>query len=368
MPLYIGLMSGTSMDGIDAALVELEGGNASVLDTHCAPLSPSLKTRLEAFCNQSMVSIEQLGEIDVELGRLFAQSAIKLMERNQLSPTAITAIGSHGQTIFHAPNGSHPFTLQIGDANTIAELTGITTVADFRRRDMAAGGQGAPLVPAFHEAVFYSPQKNRAIVNIGGIANITTLPKDSTRTTTGFDTGPGNALLDAWCQQHLKQPFDNDGHWARGGSLQETLLNRLRADPYFDLPPPKSSGKEHFNLHWLRERVIDESPQDVQRSLIALTAITIARALEKYAPDTEEIFVCGGGAKNSLLMEELRAQRPNQPVSTTQELGIHPDWVEAVAFAWLARQCLNSQPANLPAVTGARHRVILGGIYPANPA
>ncbi len=366
MPLYIGLMSGTSMDGIDAALVELDGNRCTLIASHCAPLKQPLKERLERLCNQPHLAIQQLGELDIELGRLFAQAALSLIEKSGVDAAAITAIGSHGQTIFHAPGGPHPFSLQLGDPNTIAELTGITTVADFRQRDIAAGGEGAPLVPAFHEALFRSPDKNRVIINIGGIANITILPRHSERTSSGFDTGPGNTLMDAWSRQHIAQPFDSNGEWAQNNRIDNALLERLLDDPYFELPPPKSTGREYFNLEWLRERLRDETPPgEVQRTLLALTVESIAKAVERYAAETETLFICGGGAQNRFLMEQLRERLPHQSVNTTELLGTPPDWVEAVAFAWLAKQRLEGKPASLPSATGARHRTILGGIYAA---
>ena len=364
MALYLGLMSGTSMDGIDAALVEIDNTKISLIESHSAPLQPALKRRLEGFYSNPLISIQTLGETDIELGQAFAQAALELLRNSQHNPASVSAIGSHGQTIFHAPNGSPPFTLQIGDPNTIAELTGITTVADFRRRDMAAGGQGAPLVPAFHNKLFRSTKKNRVIINIGGVANITILPKKTDTPCYGFDTGPGNALMDGWTQQHINQPFDRDGQWARSGRRSQPLLTRLESDPYFRREPPKSTGKEYFNLTWLEDRLRGEAPADIQRTLVSLTTKTITDAIENYADDTEEVYVCGGGAHNELLMEELAARLPCQSTSTTETLGIHPDWVEAVAFAWLAKQCLDNQPANLPTATGAHHPTILGGVYP----
>ncbi len=363
MAHYIGLMSGTSMDGIDAALVEFEGERITLVATHSHPLSPRLHRRLLEFCSDTPHPISQLGKLDIELGRLFGEAAKQLIAQSQIQAEEIKAIGSHGQTIFHAPQGDTPFSYQIGDPNTIAQLTGITTVADFRRRDMAAGGQGAPLVPAFHEALFRSCEHDRAIINIGGIANITLLPKQATLAIRGYDTGPGNALLDAWCMRHQGQPLDLDGQWAGRGEVDEALLTRLLNDPYFSAPPPKSTGKEYFNLDWLKNRLGGERPEDVQRTLLQLTVETIAREVEKAAPSPQELYICGGGAHNLLLMQELQHRLAGRIVTTTEKIGLAPDWVEATAFAWLAKQTLEHQPTNLPAVTGARQRVILGGIY-----
>ena len=241
-------------------------------------------------------------------------------------------------------------------------------MADFRRRDMAAGGQGAPLVPAFHDAVFRSTKSNRTIINIGGIANITHLPKDTTIEASGFDTGPGNALLDAWSLLHLNQPIDMNAQWAQKGQIDQALLTRMMTDPFFETVPPKSTGKELFNISWLMQHTQSESPEDVQRTLVQLTIETIAQALETHAGDTDAIYLCGGGARNPLLMKGLKERLPQQRIESTEALGIAPDWVEAVAFAWLAKQCLECKPANLPSATGAKHHVILGGIYPGRTA
>ena len=279
----------------------------------------------------------------------------------------VRAIGSHGQTIAHHPRALHPCTVQIGDPNVIAERTRITTVADFRRRDLAAGGEGAPLACAFHRAAMSRPDRQRAVVNIGGIANITILPADGD--VTGFDSGPGNTLMDGWAERHLGVDMDRDGAWASAGRVDETLLGRLRADPYFEKAPPKSTGREYFNLNWLEGRLHSERrtlpPEDVQSTLCALSAATIAHGIEEFAGREAEVLVCGGGAHNPALMEALRQRLPARKLETTAAAGIGPDWVEAAAFAWLARQTLCGMPGNLPAVTGARRSVVLGAIHPA---
>jgi len=284
-----------------------------------------------------------------------------------VSAAQIIAIGSHGQTIRHRPPGSPEgtFTLQIGDPNLIAELTGINTVADFRRRDMAAGGQGAPLVPAFHRAIFHSPNKNRVIVNIGGMANITWLPAQGP--VIGFDTGPGNVLMDTWIAEHLGKSYDQDGAWATSGQVCTTLLAELLAEPYFKMLAPKSTGRENFNRSWLEDhlRRLVSTPAlgDIQATLLELSAITIADSIKGLDQIPKEVFVCGGGAYNTALMQRLARLMPQDSVASTAALGVDPQWIEAMAFAWLAQQTLNHRPGNLREVTGATREVILGGVY-----
>ena len=354
------------MDGIDAALVDLdEGGRATLIATHTesfpAPLYHSI-VRL----SQNHGSPDDLGHCDRALGECFATATLNLLKTaGDRGP--VTAIGSHGQTIRHQPQSEHPFSLQLGDPNIIAERTGISTVADFRRRDMAAGGQGAPLVPAFHHAVFASPEEHRVLLNIGGIANISWLPAGGIEASGGFDTGPGNGLMDAWCQRHTGQAFDEGGRWARTGKVIAPLLDQLLTEPYFSLPAPKSTGKELFNLDWLDPRLDREAahaPRDVQRTLLELTARTIAVALPAERPLS--LYVCGGGALNTALMSRLRELLEPQQVSigTTGDIGIAPQWVEAVAFAWLARQTMEGLAGNVPGATGASGPRILGAIYP----
>jgi len=365
--LYIGLMSGTSMDGVDAALVDLtEAGGASLIATHTEAIPARLLKTL-TLLSQNQGTPDDIGHCDRALGELFATAANTLIRKSP-EPGPIRAIGSHGQTIRHVPEGAHPFTLQLGDPNIIAERTGVTTVADLRRRDMAAGGQGAPLVPAFHHAVFGSKTESRVLVNIGGIANISWLPAGSQSAGAGFDTGPGNALMDGWTRRHLDEPFDRNGDWAASGRLDTRLLEELLQEPYFGRAAPKSTGKELFNTHWLDEKLDKApgvSPADVQRTLLELTALTIARHLPEMRPLA--VYVCGGGSRNIALMNRLRAllEPGNASVGTTSELGIDPQWIEAAAFAWLARQTLEGLAGNVPAVTGASGERILGGIYPA---
>lgn len=365
---YIGLMSGTSVDGIDAVVVSIGPNDKfSIVATHNEPLSDSITQRIHALCAPDVGEIDILGALDMELGELFAHAAAAVQKKAELPATAIRAIGSHGQTVRHRPTGLRPFTIQIGNPSVIADKTGITTVADFRARDMAAGGQGAPLVPAFHHAFFHSATVNRAIVNIGGISNVTYLP--SKGTVIGFDTGPGNTLLDQWTLRHLKKKYDENGAWAAQGKVVEELLRILLADEYFAMRAPKSTGRERFNIAWLENALAQTAaiaPQDVQATLVELTARTIAHAVTTLKPMPNEIYVCGGGSHNAALMEKLRQNIRGAATQTTQALGLDADWVEACAFAWLAHRTLEGLPGNLPEVTGASRPVILGGVYPGN--
>lgn len=367
---FIGLMSGTSVDGIDAVLVSISAGNRPVLvTTHAHPIDAATRGEIQALMREGPNEIERLGDLDMALGELFAEAANAAIKKAGLAKKDISAIGSHGQTIRHRPRADHPFTLQIGNPSVIAERTGITTVADFRARDMAAGGQGAPMVPAFHHQMFHSPQRNRAIINIGGIANVTYLPTDTLQPVMGFDTGPGNTLLDQWINQHHARAHDEAGQWATSGQISNELLGKLLADPYFRASPPKSTGREHFNMEWLQAHLkklaTPLSAADVQATLLQLTAQSIAQSIREFLPQTQEAYVCGGGAHNRTLMAALAGHMSGMTVATTDNLGMSPDWVEAAAFAWLAHQTLESQPGNLPSVTGAKRAVILGGIYPA---
>jgi len=360
--LYIGLMSGTSADGVDAVLVQFiqhEPLRMRIIGHHSQSFSNDLRASIHSFRTSGSNELERLGHLDRQLGDIFAEVVNALLVQSGHDSADIRAIGSHGQTIRHQPTGTHPFTVQIGDPNTIAERTGITTVSDFRRRDVAAGGQGAPLVPAFHQALVSATQKNTAIINIGGIANITVLRSgDEPR---GWDTGPGNNLMDGWIQRHKSARLDTDGAWAATGIINKTLLNTLLADDYFGRSAPKSTGPETFNLEWLDSFLSgEERPEDVQRTLIALTATTIAQALN--AEGVEQSFVCGGGAFNALLTEEL-SQQLDGSLRSTQELGVHEQLMEAAAFAWLAAQRLASKPGNVPSATGASGLRILGAIY-----
>jgi anhydro-N-acetylmuramic acid kinase len=366
--LYIGLMSGTSVDGIDAALVDFSNNKTHLIEFSYLPFDLDIQHQIQTISHPDIpVLLKDYGTLDAHLGQLFAQAVKSLLKKTDIPASSIKAIGSHGQTVYHAPDGQWPFSLQIGDPNIIAEQTGITTIADFRRRDIAAKGQGAPLVPAFHQAVFALPEENRCIVNIGGIANITVLPKNQSASITGFDTGPGNTLMDCWINKHQHLNYDKNGDWAQSGSINFGLVELLKQDTYFSATPPKSTGKEYFSLSWLYKYVDTEkfSPKDIQATLCFLSASTICDAIKLHAPDTERVLICGGGIHNRYLLQLIH-QQLNCPVESTAEYGIHPDHVEAVAFAWLARQTLNHLPGNLKDVTGAKNSVILGGIYPGN--
>lgn len=356
--LYIGLMSGTSLDGIDVALVELSGAQPKMIASLYQEYSPSMRQEIETLCQPGQDEINRLGHLDAKLGRLYGKTINILLKNNAIKSDAIIAIGSHGQTVRHHP--TQLFTLQIGDPNIIAAETGITTIADFRRRDLAYGGQGAPLVPAFHKTIFHNNKFNRIIVNIGGMANITLLPAEGE--VSGYDTGPGNVLLNMWATEHLKRPYDENGDWAAQGKVNVVLLKKLLSDPYFKLAPPKSTGREYFNLTWLQNYLSEPiSPIDIQATLIELTACSILNAIEL----TEgEILICGGGVKNKFLLERLKALGKNFTIDSTAKYHVDPNWVEAIAFAWLAKQTLNRMPGNLPSVTGANRATILGAIYP----
>ncbi len=363
---YIGLMTGTSLDAVDAVLVDFATTPPRLLAHIAPPLAAGLRQAILALCQSGEDEIERMGRLDRELGQLYADTVIALLRTAAVTSHEIRAIGCHGQTIRHRPEGPWPFTLQIGDPATLALSSGITTVAQFRQGDIAAGGQGAPLVPAFHRALFQHPRQHRVVVNIGGIANITLLPAGGEHSVTGFDTGPGNLLLDAWIGKHRSCRFDEAGAWASQGQIHEGLLAHLLADPYFQAPPPKSTGREYFNLAWLETRLRELPPisaQDVQTTLTELTALSLARAIRTHAPQSEAILICGGGHHNRYLLQRLQQHLPGIHLASTAEHGVDPDWVEAMAFAWLARQCLQGKPGNLPSATGARREVVLGAIY-----
>jgi anhydro-N-acetylmuramic acid kinase len=369
--LYIGIMSGTSLDGIDVCLVDTRPQQFKVLATHFLVYPEHIKSVLLTLHTPSHNELEYSQMVANDLATLYAQAVNALLTEQQLLPNQIAAIGCHGQTIRHRPviDGKMGFTLQIGNAALLAELTHITVVADFRSRDIAAGGQGAPLVPAFHQAIFSHADYNRALVNIGGIANITYLPKANAKDSQilGFDSGPGNMLMDAWIKQHLQKNYDADGAWAATGTVLPALLSALLNDPYFAAPPPKSTGRDLFNDAWLATQLGNEqyAPQDVARTLLAFTAHTIYQAIQDHCSQTEEIYLCGGGARNTLLVDTLRGLFKHTPVHTTDTLHVGVDWVEAAAFAWLAQQTMTGQPGNLPSVTGAKGPRVLGAIYPA---
>lgn len=360
--LALGLISGTSADAIDVALIETEP-KPRLVATHAEPYTPTLRESILALSQSGTISLQALGELDVAIARAFAQAAINLLFKTKRSPADIAVLGSHGQTVWHAPDSDLPFTMQLGDPNVIAELTGITTVADFRRRDIAAGGQGAPLVPAFHQALFHYADEDRAILNLGGIANLTLLSGNGN--VRGFDTGPANALLDAWCQQNWGMPCDADGAFAASGRVIQGVLDKLMQEPYFARPAPKSTGREYFNLNWLQQCLGARpslSATDLQATLLQLSARSIAEALKREAPNTRRVFACGGGVQNPVLMQAIaRAIAPIE-LATVAALGVNAEFLEAMAFAWMAAETLQGRASNLPAVTGAKGRRVLGVI------
>lgn len=361
---YIGLMSGTSMDGIDAALVSFGHREVDILATHEAPYPDELRKALHSAADTPVNEpIGDIGGLDRAVGECFRDAADAVLAASGLDAAEVRAIGSHGQTVRHQPDAIRPYSLQIGNPALIADGTGITTVGDFRSADIEAGGQGAPLVPPFHEWLFRTPERNRVVANIGGIANVTVLGPSGTPVI-GFDTGPGNTLLDRWIHVHRGEAFDVDGDWAAEGTCDDLLLKRLLGFEYFDLAPPKSTGLEDFHLHWLQEYLTGaHAPVDVQATLCELTARSIADAIRNHAGRADEVFVSGGGAHNGELLRRLGRNLPETRIDTTAAVGLDPDWVEAVAFAWLAMRTMNDETGNLPSVTGASRKVVLGTIH-----
>lgn len=362
--LYLGLISGTSADGIDVALVSFDQERPRLVAALTHPWPDALRERVLAMAQDlAPFDLDAFGRLDVAIGRQFADAAQTLLRESGTAPSQVRAIGSHGQTVRHRPQGDAPFTLQLGDPTVIVEHCGIDVVADFRRADVAAGGQGAPLLPAVHAMLLGQPGRTRVVLNLGGIANITVLDADGH--VLGFDTGPANGLLDAWCLQQRGEPFDREGAFAATGQVDVALLDALLADPYFALDPPKSTGREHFHLAWVMRhpRATALSPADLQATLLELTARSVAEAILTHAPTTSEVLACGGGVHNPRLMERLTRYLAPCRLTSTAACGIDPDYLEATAFAWLARQRLLGLPGNLPAVTGARGRRVLGALH-----
>lgn len=363
----IGALSGTSMDGISLGLYEFDNNSKPITLAQTTEALPTeYKEVLLSIIKSANCSLDKFGQTDHWVGELFANAILKFIADQNIDKSTITAIGSHGQTIWHAPQAERPFTLQIGDPNIIAVKTGIDTVADFRRADMAAGGQGAPLAPAFHLAVFGDQSESRCIVNIGGFSNLSILENNQYR---GFDTGPGNCLLDYWIKEHFDMDYDVDGKLAASGNCNETLLNCCLADPYFARSAPKSTGREYFNPEWLKLKIVASGqrnlpPVDVLATLTQVTALSITHEIKRYASPTTKVFLCGGGAHNLELRKHIDASL-EQTVQTTEVLGIHPDCVESALFAWLAKERLLKQAINLCSITGSQRPVILGGIYSA---
>lgn len=352
------------MDGIDAVLVNFAKDSLRLEATHAHAYPQDLRDELRSVIdNPETCGLDRLGALDRWIGECFRDAAVNVIEKSGVRYEDIAAIGSHGQTLRHQPDSMRPFSLQVGDAATIASGTGITTVADFRRADIAVGGQGAPLVPPFHDWLFSVEGTHRIVLNLGGIANVTVLP-GSDRPVIGFDTGPGNTLLDAWIRDQKAEPFDSAGRWAASGTVIDRLLGDMMSDAYFAMAPPKSTGFEHFNLQWLRALGVENcDPADVQATLSELTARTVATAIDRHAPSTTEIYVCGGGVHNEYLLQRLDSCLPAKTLESTSKIGLDPDWVEATAFAWLAMRTLKRKTGNLPSVTGASQKVVLGAIH-----
>ncbi len=355
-------MSGTSLDGVDVALVDFAQATPRLHTTHFQPYPQPLKEALLELHEPAHNELHQAQLLANQLAREYASATHTLLAKAGIPAKQVQAIGCHGQTVRHRPELG--YTIQINNAALLAELTGIHVVSDFRSRDIAAGGQGAPLVPAFHDQVLRHGNIHRAILNIGGIANLTDLPPG--RATSGFDSGPGNLLMDAWIAKHQGKAYDRDGAWAASGKPLPALLQQLLAESFFAASPPKSTGRDLFNLVWLERHLSGhEAPADVQATLLALTGDSIAAAVRRFCTGAEEIYLCGGGAHNSTLVSHLQRALPQCRIEKTEVVGIGADWMEAIAFAWLARQALRLHPANLPAVTGAKHPCVLGAIYPA---
>lgn len=363
MPEYfVGLMSGTSLDGVDAVLAASRGKRFRVLRSARVSYPSRLRGRLLAMLHPGHDELHRAAILGNELSDLYAGAVRRLLSRAGVGARAVACIGCHGQTVRHRPGAG--YTIQLVNGARLAERTGMTVVCDFRSRDIAAGGEGAPLAPALHSAVFGAARRDRVIVNVGGIANLTWLPARGA--VIGFDCGPGNCLLDAWILSKRRMPFDPGGSWGARGRVVPRLLAKFLAHPYFRRPPPKSTGREMFSLEWLAGLLAgNERAVDVQATLTELTALAIARAVRRYCARAREVYVCGGGARNRALLSRLAHHLPGMHVATTSALGIAPEHVEALAFAWLARQALHRVPGNLPSVTGARGSRILGAIYAA---
>jgi anhydro-N-acetylmuramic acid kinase len=368
MELYIGVMSGTSLDGIDIVITDISDDKVQLIASKTYPFRDNTKLSLQKIIHDPVCSLKDLGSCDVALGEDIASGINQLLKESKINSRDIIAIGNHGQTLYHQPNEPHKFSMQIGNPSLIVERTNITTVADFRQRDMALAGQGAPLVPAFHKVLFQDESINRVILNIGGISNITVLPSEQSPSKIfGFDTGPGNTLLDMWCQTHTQQSFDKNGQWAKQGNVNNQLLEQLLKDSYFSQPIPKSTGREYFNLSWLNRQIanLNQSltPVDIQATLAQLTVESIVNDINKFAIDVEEVYVCGGGAYNTDLIQRLKLALNPVKVISTNALGVAPEWVEAIAFAWLAKQAIHKNLVMLSDVTGAHRDTLLGGIY-----
>jgi anhydro-N-acetylmuramic acid kinase len=361
---FLGLISGTSVDGVDAVICEFGDRSCAIVAAQTFAYPPAIERRIQKLIQTGQAKLAEIGSIDVAVGRFFADCAVALIKGAGIDPREVEAIGHHGQTIWHEPDPPEPFSWQLGDPNSVAAITGIDTVADIRRLDMASGGQGAPIVPAFHQWLFGSDESTRVILNVGGIANLTLLAPG--RDVLGFDTGPANTLLDSWTKRCRGEPFDSGGQWAATGRADPALLEVLLDDRYFRQPAPKSTGREHFNETWLKQKLAafdrDIADADVAATLVELSARSITEAIATLGLAEYTLFVCGGGAKNDTLMERLGVLT-GRPPRTTADFGLDPDWVEAAALAWLARARIDRIAGNVPTVTAAREARVLGGLY-----
>lgn len=361
---YVGIMSGTSLDGIDAVLTDLNSQPPLLLNTFYQPYDKNLRSQILDLHQSGNNELHLAAMLSNKLAHCYAKTVINLLNKHKVKSQSVTAIGCHGQTVRHCPQSEMSYSIQLGNASLLAELTGITVVADFRSRDIAAGGQGAPLVPAFHQLLFQDPEISRVIINIGGISNITNLASNTK--IVGFDCGPGNILMDSWCQRHLGTTYDKNGTWAESGETIPALLEELMSFKFFSVPPPKSTGREVFNLTWLEKHLSgNESTEDVQATLLQLTSRAITDTILKWFPDTTEVYLCGGGARNIALTSRIQISLPGKKVAPTDVLGINADWLEAFAFAWLAKQNIQGIPSSIPSVTNAKGERILGAVYQA---
>ena len=359
-------MTGSSTDAVDAALVDFSGAIPQVLHTHSHPFTESLRADIISAQHGTALPTTAISRLHASIGSVLADAAFRLIDKSQLPTEKIRAIGSHGQTVCHLPNEKPPSTMQLGDPAQIVEQTDITTVADFRSRDMAAGGQGAPFACALHNAYLRSSDEDRCVLNLGGIANLTVLPRDNRRPVIGFDSGPANALLDAFIEKHSGQRFDANGAIAAKGEVHQELLTHYLSDDYFRLPPPKSTGRDYFSDQWMHNQAIDSlSLEDALATLTELTAVSVANAVHEHAKNASTLFVCGGGVANDFLMGRICANLPEVSVQSTSAVGIDPQWMEAVLIAWLAARVVNGLAGNLPSVTGAEGERLCGAIYPA---
>ena len=362
---YVGVMSGTSVDGLDIAVVDMSTGAPRITESTTVALPDDLVAAVVALHSPGDNEIDRAGTCDAALGEFIGRAVLGCLQQWTIRPSDVRAIGCHGQTIRHRPDSTPPFTMQIGDPNRIAETTGIDTVADLRRRDMAAGGEGAPLTPLFHDALFRDAERHRIVVNVGGIANATMLPAASD-SILGFDTGPGNALLDAWSRHCRGEPYDQGGVWASQGEVAPKLMAALQDDAFVSWAPPKSTGKERYNLAYVIRMAtpFDSPPEDIQATLLEFTAWSIAIAVERWGPGTGDVVACGGGRHNHALMKRLAANLPGYAILRSDDLNVDGDGLEAAAFAWFAHRTVTGQPSNVPAVTGAKGPRVLGAVYP----